>query len=1067
MTEKGEIMKQFTLKTKVTLFFPLAITLMFACLFLLISSLLQQYIKNSVSEQQYQLVSLLAEDIDRTIALNSQILMSIGGKITPEMMHDSSRALQYLKTQDEHQFSFDNGLFLFNADGRIVAELPLGLSRVGKDFSFREYFKQTVITRKPFISDPYKSSQSHHHPAIMFTAPLFDRSGTLMGVLGGSVDLNNSAYFGRLPNVKMGKTGYSFLVNSDRLIVLHPDTSRIMKYDIPPGSNALLDRALAGFDGSGETVNSRGLHTLSSFKHLKTKNWILGANFPLVEAYAPTARIRNAVMLALPFLSLALFWVMRRYLHKITDPIIKLTHHVEELSTKSGDERIFQIQGADEVDTLGRAFNQLVCESDLQRARLEADLEKHERADQQLHRQNEYLQALHETTLGLIKRLDVTSVLQAIVIRSGRLVGTEHCFLYLVNSNDAEMTMVYQSGIYDSLFHHPVRRGEGISGRVWDSGEPIRVDDYNLWEGRLPDSDRNVLHAMAGVPLKVADAVVGVLGLAFIDEGVVFNDQQMELLAQFGELASLALENARLNEESQRELAERNRVEEHLRKLSVAVEQSPVSIVITDTSGAIEYVNPHFSALTGYSFEEVVGQNPSMLKTGETSTEEYKQLWDTILAGGEWRGEFHNRKKDGELYWEQALIAPIRDNSYAITHFIAIKEDITERKQLEGQLRHAQKMDAIGQLAGGIAHDFNNILTAIVGYASILQLKLPEGSPLKKNAEQIAATAERGATLTQGLLAFSRKQASNPVVVDLNEIISRVHQLLLRLISEDIRLDINLAPQSLTIMADSGQLEQVLMNLATNARDAMSHGGSIVISTETIVLDNYFVLARGFGRPGRYALLTFSDSGDGMEPDIVKHIFEPFYTTKELGKGTGLGLSIVYGIIKKHNGYILCRSTIGLGTIFQIYLPLLDLIPAVMEESGQEKVVEDAHGTDFILMAEDNETARVFGKEILEEFGYSVILAVDGEDALEKYKANSRKISLVILDVIMPKMSGREVYDAMHSLDPHVRVLFCSGYPKDVVVGQGGLDEDMNYLAKPFTPKEFLMKIREVLEYEQ
>ncbi|MEI7818391.1 MAG: PAS domain S-box protein, partial [Desulfuromonadales bacterium] len=559
-------------------------------------------------------------------------------------------------------------------------------------------------------------------------------------------------------------------------------------------------------------------------------------------------------------------------------------------------------------------------------------------------RQNEYLQALHETTLGLIRRLDVTSVLQAIVTRSGKLVGTEHCFLYLVNNSGTELDMVYQSGIYNSLLHHPVKPGEGISGRVWVLGEPVKVDDYNLWEGRLPDVDRNILHAMAGVPLKVGDKVVGVLGLAFIDTGVVFNDQQMEVLAQFGELASLALDNARLNEDSQRELTERKRAEENLRKLSVAVEQSPASIVITDTSGIIEYVNPYFTKLTGYSMDEAIGQKTSVLKTGETGNEEYRRLWETILAGGEWRGEFHNRKKDGDLYWEQAMIAPIRDHDSVITHFIAIKEDITERKQLEGQLRHAQKMDAIGQLAGGIAHDFNNILTAIVGYASIMQLKLPDDSSLKKNAEQIAATAERGAALTQGLLAFSRKQASNPVVVDLNEVISRVHQLLLRLISEDIHLEINLYPQALAIMADSGQIEQVLMNLATNARDAMPQGGAIVISTEAVSLDNDFVLARGFGTPGRYTLLTCTDSGDGMESEIVKHIFEPFYTTKEMGKGTGLGLSIVYGIIKKHNGYIICHSGLGLGTIFQIYLPLLDSIPTVSEENVPIKVEDIREG---------------------------------------------------------------------------------------------------------------------------
>jgi PAS domain S-box-containing protein len=726
-------------------------------------------------------------------------------------------------------------------------------------------------------------------------------------------------------------------------------------------------------------------------------------------AYLPVSGVRNTFLISLPLLSFCMFWFMRRY------------------------------------------------------------MKRYERADEQLQRQNEYLQALHETTLGLISRLDVAGLLQAIVTRSGTLVGTEHCYVYLKNAAGTEMEMAFQSGIYNRLRHRLIRPGHGFAGRIWESGKLFNVDDYSKWEGRLPDPDRDMLRAMAGVPLKSGEEIVGVLGVSFVDEGIHLNDEQLEHLVQFGELASLALENARLNDESKRELAERIKAEENLRKLSVAVDQNPASIVITDTSGIIEYVNPHFTELTGYTFEEAVGQNSNILKTGETSNEEYRQLWETILAGGDWLGEFHNRKKNGELYWEQATIAPIRDNSGDITHLIAIKEDITERKQLEGQLRQAQKMDAVGQLAGGIAHDFNNILTAIIGYASIMQLKLPVDSPLKKNAEQIAATAERGASLTQGLLAFSRKQASSLVIVDLNEIINRVHHLLLRLISEDIHLEINLEHNGLPVLADSGQIEQVLMNMSTNARDVLTQGGSIVISTEEVTIDSDFVLARGFGTPGRYALLTFSDNGDGMEPKIVKHIFEPFYTTKELGKGTGLGLSIVYGIIKKHNGYIICHSTIGIGTIFQIYLPLLDLAPAVRQGKVQENMASVREKNSVgcsILLAEDNETTRILGREILEEFGYSVIEAIDGEDALEKFRAQSGRISLVLLDVIMPKMNGREVYDAIRSIAPDMRILFCSGYAKDVVVNQGGVESWMDFLPKPFTPKELLMKIREVLDNE-
>jgi PAS domain S-box-containing protein len=1049
-------------KNKVTLFFPLAITSVLAFLFFLIWSILQIQTKETISQQQFQTVSILADDIDRRIADLQKVLTVVAGRISISVIDDPKLALEYLHQQDEHLFNFDNGLFIFDSQGKIVAELPLELQRVGKDFSFRDYLKQTYATRHRFISEPYISSQDHHPPAIMFTEPILDKDGSLIGVLGGSIDLSRAAYLGWLENVRFGKSGYMFLFNRDRLMILHPDKSRIMKNDIPSGANKLLDKAIEGFEGSRETVNSRGLHSLTSFKRLKTKNWIIGANYPLDEAYAPINQLRNIFLVVLPIFSLLMFWFMRRFLNKTTAPIIKLTRHVEGLSEKSGAARLFETEGSDEVTILGQTFNTLVRESDLQRSKLEIDLDRYERADAQLHRQNEYLQALHETTLGLICRLDVASLLQAIVTRAGRLIGTEHCYVYLKNAAGTEMEMMFQSGIYNTLSHRSIFQNQGIVGMVWKTGEPYHVDDYSRWEGRLPDPDRDQLRAMAGVPLTSNEEVIGVLGLAFIDEGFVFNDEQMGLLLQFGELASLALENARLNDASQRELLERIKAEANLRKLSAAVEQSPLSIVITDTYGTIEYVNPHFTALTGYTSDEAIGLNPRILKTGKTSVEEYGKLWETILDGGEWRGDFHNRKKDGDLYWEQACISPIRDADNRITHFIAIKEDITERKELENQLRHSQKMEAIGQLTGGIAHDFNNILTAIIGYSSIMQIKLPAESPLKKSVHQIILTAERGASLTRGLLAFSRKEATNPVIVDINEVLHRVNQLLLRLISEDISLEIITSLQRLPVMADSVQLEQVLMNLATNARDAMPKGGSIVITAEAVSMDSDFELSKGFGQPGEYAMLTFTDNGEGMDEGIVKRIFEPFYTTKELGKGTGLGLSIVYGIIKKHNGYITCHSAVGIGTSFHLYLPLLAVSEPVEKKTTVESIRPE-QGSGVILVAEDDDAARLLAVEILEEFDYTVLEAGDGQQALELFKENLDHIDLIILDVIMPKLKGREVYDAVMKIDPLMKILFCSGYPKEVVRSQGGVEPGMNFLPKPFTPKELLMKIREML----
>jgi PAS domain S-box-containing protein len=1056
-------MSRFSLKTKVAIIFPLSVTLALTLLFFMVHTAFQSYVKSNISRQQFFVLSIIADQIDRDIAARHNVLRVVAKKVTRQMVDHPDEALNYLNHQDEHLEGFNNGLFLFDRQGKLIAELPLGLERSGKDFSSRDYIRQTVASQKPFLSDPYESSKGNRPPAIMFTAPIFDRDGSLMAILGGSIDLTRSAFMDMLSETKLTKGSYIYLYNTDRMLILHPDKNRIMKRDVAPGTNRLFDAAIEGFEGTDETVTSRGLRTLSSFKRLKTKNWIIAANYPATEAYTPIRSMRIAFLFFLPIFSFILFYLMRHYLSRFIGPVDHLTRHVENLNNLKDAERMFPCEGEREIMVLGQAFNKLVHETDQQKLSLETDLERHEQRDLQIHRQNEYLQALHETTLGLLSRHDMSELLQTIVTRAGKLVGTEHCFVYLANEEGTALNMEIQSGIYDSLEHYPILRGQGIAGRVWETGEALHVDDYCSWAGRLPDPGRDALHAMAGVPLKAAGDVIGVLGLSFIQKDITFNQDQMAILAQFGELASLALENAHLVEESRRELTERRNAEERLRKLSVAVEQNPASIVITDIHGTIEYVNPHFTRLTGYSQEEAIGQNPSILKTGETSSAEYQQLWETILAGGEWRGEFHNRKKDGELYWEQAHISPIRDNSYSITHFIAIKEDISERKQLESQLRHSQKMEAIGQLAGGIAHDFNNILTAIIGYSSIIQLKLPDESPLKRSAGQIIETAERGATLTQGLLAFSRKQASNPVLVNLNEVISRIQQLLLRLISEDIRLELTLSVQNLPVLADSSQIEQILMNLATNSRDAMPHGGSITITTESASLDSDFVLARGFGSPGYFAILTFADSGEGMDAETAKHIFEPFYTTKGVGKGTGLGLSIVYGIVKKHNGYITCHSTEAIGTIFQIYFPLLaDKPTGNTEHKANNRPFE--LGNDVILLAEDNETARELAVEILQEFGYTVIVAVDGQQALDLFKENCSVIDLVILDVVMPKLNGSEVYKAIHSLFPVTKVLFYSGYSQEAVISQGRLEHGMNYLAKPYSPKELLMKVREVLD---
>jgi PAS domain S-box-containing protein len=509
------------------------------------------------------------------------------------------------------------------------------------------------------------------------------------------------------------------------------------------------------------------------------------------------------------------------------------------------------------------------------------------------------------------------------------------------------------------------------------------------------------------------------------------------------------------------DITEHKKAEETLVKLSLAVEQSPAAIMITDTNGNIEFVNPKFVQITGYSPEEVMGRNPRILKSGETPPEEYRKLWASITSGMEWHGVFHNRKKDGELFWEAATISPIRNRNGVTTNFIAIKEDINERKNLEEQLRQSQKMEAIGLLAGGLAHDFNNILTAIIGFSSLIRMKLARDDPLQVNVGHVLAAADRAANLTQSLLTFSRKQVMAAKTVDLNEIVLHVEKFLKRIIGEDVELRIVPLAEDLWVFVDIGQIEQVLMNLATNARDAMPGGGALVIETTSMEMDDAYVKAYGYGKAGSYALVTMTDNGRGMDQETKKRIFEPFFTTKEIGKGTGLGLSVVYGIVKQHKGFINAYSEPGLGTTFSIYLPLVKKVE-IVEERGV--TLPPKGGTETILLAEDDEVVRTLAVNILEEAGYTVVVAENGDEAVTRFSDHRDEIQLLLFDLIMPKKNGKEAWEEIRKLCPAIRAIFLSGYTADILGQKGLLEQGMDVINKPFSPHDILRRIRAVLD---
>jgi nitrogen-specific signal transduction histidine kinase/ActR/RegA family two-component response regulator len=384
-----------------------------------------------------------------------------------------------------------------------------------------------------------------------------------------------------------------------------------------------------------------------------------------------------------------------------------------------------------------------------------------------------------------------------------------------------------------------------------------------------------------------------------------------------------------------------------------------------------------------------------------------------------------------------------------------------EKQQLEEQLRNSQKMEAIGTLAGGVAHDFNNLLTAIMGFGTLLQLKLEEGTSLMSYANQILAAGDRATALTKRLLDFSRKQIINPRPMNLNTIIKNLESMLERIIIEDVEFKVELAEEDLVVMTDPGLIDQVIINLATNGRDAMPDGGMLTVRTKIAELDRASLRAGDNRKPGRYALITVTDTGLGMAEETRKRVFDPFFTTKEVGKGTGLGLSMVYGIVQQHDGFIRVESTPGRGTTFQIYLPLID---SQVEESKPETALLPRGNNETVLVAEDNKLVMALTREILETNGYRIIEAADGEEAVARFMANADKIDMVLLDVIMPKKNGKEVFDEFTKMKPGIKALFMSGYTFDVISRQGVLEEGINLISKPVRPGELLQKMRDILQ---
>ncbi len=602
-----------------------------------------------------------------------------------------------------------------------------------------------------------------------------------------------------------------------------------------------------------------------------------------------------------------------------------------------------------------------------------------------------------------------------------------------------------------------------ISGKT-DPANPLFTPGGSCWTNNsfplldIPPGEDPRLHprnkcihqgyaSVALIPIREKDRIVGLIQLNGRRKGC-FTLDTVEILEVIASYIGEALM--------------RKQSDQQLRLQSEAMQAAANGIVITDRDGKIEWANDAFTRLTGYAAAEVIGQNPRFLKSGKQDVAFYKKMWDAILAGQVWHGKLVNKRKDGSLYTEEMTITPVTVDRGQVGHFIGIKQDVTGQLQLEEELRQAQKMETVGRMAGGVAHDFNNILTAIIGYSERTIERLGPKEPMREDVRQIAKAAERATVLTRQLLAFGRRQIFQPTVLDLNVVITGMVQMLQGLISEDIELTTVLAPGLGRTRADCNQVEEVLLNLVMNSRDAIPDKGRLTIETANVELDAEYVSQNPEVKPGSYVMFSVADTGSGMTDAVKQHLFEPFFTTKGVGKGTGMGLASCFGIVKQSGGHITVHSEPGRGTTVRVYLPQVEAPLAAKHEPTAGKL---ARGTETILLVEDEPVLRELARTILSDLGYAVLEAADGEAALKLiHKKKRSALDLLLSDIMMPRMGGVELAAKVRADYPQIKTLFISGYSAEVITRQGEFEPGTMFLAKPFTPLGLAGKVRETLD---
>jgi PAS domain S-box-containing protein len=666
--------------------------------------------------------------------------------------------------------------------------------------------------------------------------------------------------------------------------------------------------------------------------------------------------------------------------------------------------------------------------------------------------------ALIETGRELAGGLEPAEVARQIVTSIVRVFGVQRSMLYRLDRDANHLACIGEAGPGDARWSgRTVAPGEGTVGRAVGEERSVWTPDVlsdpkiALPEWAAEQIQADGFRSVLAVPLKAGERVIGVVSLCDV-AGRTYTEDELALLAAFVGQGAVALENSALYRE----------IRDARDFLQSITENSPDAIITTDRRGRITFFSRGAEAMFGVRSEQMIGTLVADLYPG--GLEEARSVKRRLDQEGLLRShESVFVAKDGRRVDISASISVLRDATGSAVGTLGLLKDITERRQLEEQLRQSQKMDAIGRLAGGIAHDFNNLLTVITGRAQLILARLRPEEPIHRDATLVRTTADRAAALTQQLLAFSRKQVLQPQVLDLNAVMTAMGPMLGRLIGEDIDLAMVPAPELGRVKADPGQIEQVIVNLVVNSRDAMPEGGRLTVETANVELDEAYASRHVSVPAGPYVMLAVSDTGEGMDEATRSRVFEPFFTTKGPGKGTGLGLATVYGIVKQSGGDIRLYSEVGTGTTFKIYLPRVSEAAGPPDPAAAPSATVP-RGDETILLVEDEAEVRELAREILEVSGYTVLQACDAQEAILMAERHGGPIHLLLTDVIMPRQSGRALVERLRPLRPETQVVYMSGYTNEAIVRHGVLDPDTLFIQKPFTPAGLGRKVREALD---